>query len=473
MAEISTQDGSSDMKQDRTIMKKLGLACAAASIAGSMAACSGSTDSEQGDGSIDGTLAAVMVGNADRTAAHMEFFIESEAGVWVRLLFDRRPDLVHSEEGHEHILVPGRGQMLAAGAKISVTGELDADGIHVESFDVAGGETDGLGTSSEALIAPNARKVAIILANFTNNTSQPITPTAAVELVFAGAQSPNAYYKEESFGIRSLIGKLAPAGDVFGWYTISPGTTACNYSGWGNSARAAAQSAGVDLSGYDHIIHYFPRTSACAWSGVGQVPGKYTWINGSSAATISHELGHNFGSHHASTLICTSNGARVTVGPTCTVNEYGHPFDVMGSGYRHMTVFNKGRIGFLEPENTVNVVADGTFAIAPLATKSTQVQSLRIPINGTTAYYVEFRQPFGFDNFSSTSSVVNGVLITRAPLSYSTLERPALLDMVPSTSTFTDASLRVGATFTDPASGLSVRLNSISSTAANVTVDMP
>jgi hypothetical protein len=384
--------------------------CAMASIAGSTVACSSPTDSAQGEPSIEGTLTAVMVGNADRTASHMEFFIERGDGAWVRLLFDQRPDLVHSEDGHEHILVPGQGHHLAAGA---------------------------------------------------------------ADLVFTGAQSSNAYFKEESFGIRSLIGKLSATGDVFGWYTIAPGATACNYSGWGNSARAAAQSAGVDLSGYDHIIHYFPRTAACGWSGVGQVPGKYTWINGSGAQTISHELGHNFGSHHASTLVCTSNGSRVTIGGSCTVNEYGHPFDVMGSGYRHMTVFNKGRIGFLEPENTVNVAADGTFSIAPLETKSTQIQSLRIPIDGSTAYYVEFRQPFGFDNFSTTSSVVNGVLITRAPLSYSTLERPALLDMAPSTSTFTDASLRVGATFTDATSGISVRLNSISSTAANVTVDMP
>ena len=46
---------------------------------------------------------------------------------------------------------------------------------------------------------------------------------------------------------------------------------------------------------------------------------------------------------------------------------------------------------------------------------------------------------------------MNDVLITRAPISYSTLERPALLDMAPSTTTFTDAALRVGSTFTDAA----------------------
>jgi hypothetical protein len=145
----------------------------------------------------------------------------------------------------------------------------------------------------------------------------------------------------------------------------------------------------------------------------------------------------------------------------------------MGRGYRHMTVFNKGRVGFLEAVNTSTVAADGTFVVAPLEQKSTQTQALRIPIDSTKAYYVEFRQAFGFDSFSSTSSVVNGVLITRAPIAYSTLDRPALLDMVPGTTSFNDAALGVGKTFTDPVANIRVTLNSVSPTGASVSVDMP
>ncbi|HEX6275371.1 MAG TPA: hypothetical protein VFZ53_20165 [Polyangiaceae bacterium] len=459
------------MKQEKSVVRTLAKVCSLTSLVALAAGCSGAPDPSEGE-AVEGVLETVVVGNAERTASHFEYFLERADGVWIRLHFDERPDLLHGTDGHEHLMLPGVAGEHPAGVTLRATGSLDGDTLHVETLEVVAVDSGADGATSEALIAASPRKVAVILANFTANPSQPITTTGARDLVFAGATSSNAYFKEESFGIRSLVGKLGASGDVFGWYTLTASTATCDYSSWGNAARAMAQAAGVDLSGYDHIIHYFPRTSSCGWSGVGQVPGKYTWINGSSSQTIAHELGHNFGAHHSSSLSCTSNGTPVTISSTCTLGEYGNPFDVMGRGYRHMTAFNKGRTGFLEPENTVGVSADGTFNVTPLETKSTGIQSLRIPIDASNAYYVEFRQPFGFDNFSSTSAVVNGVLVTKGPLSYATIARPALLDMVPSTSSFTDAALRVGQTFTDTASGISVRLNSISPTAANVTVDV-
>lgn len=440
----------------------------------SLAGCAGTPSDADGVDSIEGTLQTVVVGNAERTAAHFEYFLEHDDGAWTRLRFERRPELLHGEPGHEHLMLPGHAHDQATGSvTLRVSGELRGEELDVDTIEVAEIEELPVGTSTNALIAPSPRKVAVILANFTNNTAQPITVDAARQLVFGGTQSSNAYFKEISFGIRSLVGKVAATGDVFGWYTIAASNTPCNYSSWGTAARAAAQAAGVDLTGYDHVIHYFPSTSSCGWAGVGQVPGRYTWINGSTSSVIAHELGHNFGSHHSSSLSCTTNGTRVTLGTTCTLSEYGNPFDVMGRGYRHTTVFNKGRMGFLEPENTRTVTADGTFTVAPLEQKSTGVQALRIPIDASRAYYVEFRQPFGFDNFTSTSAVVNGVLINRAPIAYSTVARPELLDMVPSTTSFNDAALGVGKTFTDPVSGLRVTLNSIASTGASVTVDVP
>jgi hypothetical protein len=456
------------MKRTRTWHTAFGY-----SLAGALAfvvGCSGNVSDASSEQSLDGTLQTVVVGNADRTAAHFEYFLEDESGSWTRLVFDEHPEMLQGDPGHEQLALPGHDHGAPARVSLRVTGILDGDELHVSSLEV---QESVVGSTAEALIAPTPRKVAVILANFANNTSRPITPAAARDMVFGSTQSANAYFKEVSFGIRSLVGKVASGGDVFGWYTIAASNSPCDYSAWGTAARSAAQAAGVDLSGYDHIVHYFPSTSGCGWSGVGQVPGRYTWINGSSAQTIAHELGHNFGSHHASTLSCTGTTGRVTISTSCSMNEYGNPFDVMGRGYKHFTAFNKGRVGFLEPENTRAVSADGTFTVTPLEKKSTGIQSLRIPISTTQAYYVEFRQPFGFDNFTSTSPVVNGVLVTRAPLAYTTLERPALLDMTPATTSYTDAALAVGKTFTDSAARISVRVNSVSGTGASVTVDMP
>lgn len=437
-------------------------------------ACSGPTLGATSEQTIEGTLETVVVGNATLERSHFEYFLETREGAWIKLSFEGRPELLHGDGDHQHLVLPGHlHDSATARIELRATGLIDANGLTVSDIEFTGRDAD-LDHGAEPLIAASPRKVAVILANFANNSSQPITVAAARDLVFGGAQSANAYFKEVSFGIRSLVGKVAATGDVYGWYTIAASNTPCDYSAWGSAARAAAQAAGVDLSGYDHVIHYFPNSSACQWSGVGQVPGRYTWINASGAQTIAHELGHNFGSHHAASLRCKdANGAAVPISANCTTSEYGNPFDVMGRGYRHLTAFNKGRVGFLEPENTVTVSADGTFDIAPLEKKSTGIQSLRVRIDTSTAYYVEFRQAYGFDNFSTTSSVVKGVLITRAPIAYTTLAMPGLIDMTPSTSTYTDAALLPGQTFTDPARQLSIRLNSVSATAATVSVDFP
>jgi leucyl aminopeptidase len=51
--------------------------------------------------------------------------------------------------------------------------------------------------------------------------------------------------------------------------------------------------------------------------------------------------------------------------------------------------------------------------------------------------------------------------------------RPELVDTVASTTTFSDAALRVGQTFTDSAAGLSIRVNAVAPTGATVMVDVP
>jgi hypothetical protein len=452
--------------------------------AAGLGGCAGEVDDDLEPGAagggtevaLAGQLQVVMVGNGE--VSHPEYFLEvaNRGDVWLRLSFARRPDLIadHSHNGidnHQHLL---------GGTVVRVKGGyLDGDSFEVADLVITGASpsTDAIGQVQGALISPSPKKVAVILANFSNDPAQPITADEARNRVFTSTTSANAYFKEQSFGVRSLTGVQRADGDVFGWYTITATNSPCDYSAWGNAARAAAQAAGVSLTGYDQIIHYFSRAPSCSWSGVGQLPGRYSWINASSSSTIAHELGHNFGVHHASSLTCTSaSGGRVPVSATCTSSEYGDPFDVMGRGYRHMNIYQKGRLGFLETANTTTVAASGTFTVAPIAQKATGTQALRVPIPGTSQpqlyYYVEFRQPFGFDSFTPTSSVVNGVLIHRAP-AYTTLQRTQLLDLVPATTSFNDAALVVGTTFTDPtAPTITIRVTAVAPTGATVAVTM-
>ena len=417
----------------------------------SVTGCQGAGDADEAQ-RLEGELKTTIVTNVETGAAAVEYFLEVRGGDWIRLHFENEP------------------AMLGQAVRVRVVGsQREPMQFMVKSLEVL--DLD-VRTGAVASIAPVVRKTAVIMANFQNDPRQTRTEADVRSFVFTATTSSNAYFKEQSYGLRSLTGKVRSDGDVYGWYTIAQDNTTCDYSSWGSAARAAAQAAGVDLTGYDHIIHYFSPVD-CGWGGVGQVPGRYTWINNSSASTIAHELGHNFGLHHASTWSCTNaSGQRVAISGTCTLNEYGDPFDVMGRGYRHMSVFQKGRLGWFGASNMATATATASFTLVPQETPSSALQSLRVRRDATTFYYVEYRQPFGFDSFGSGDSVVNGVLIHVAP-DYATLDRPKLLDMTTGTTSYTDAALAVGQTFSDATSGISIRLDSRSSAGANVTVTLP
>src|SRR5204862_5904736 len=93
--------------------------------------------------------------------------------------------------------------------------------------------------SAGVAAAVGTYKLAVILINFTNNTSQPWTTTAVRDAIFNSSTSLAAFYNTESFG------KTTVTGDVFGWYTIASTNLGCNWPSWGGLGSAAAQAAGV------------------------------------------------------------------------------------------------------------------------------------------------------------------------------------------------------------------------------------
>jgi hypothetical protein len=388
--------------------------------------------------------------------SRLDYFLELADETWLPLEVDQPPDFEPNQ-------------------LVMVRGERIGDVFHVEAMElVTPPSEDDLGTLRQPLIDATPKRVAVVLFNFSNDTTQPIDAARAKELVFSGVMSSNAYYKEVSYDLRSLVGALDATGDVFGWYTLDQTNSGCAYTTWGSAARAKAQAAGVDLSVYDHVVHYFPRVSTCSFSGVGQLPGRYSWIKQGGSQTISHELGHNFGVHHANSYRCVLDGVPVSIGGSCSMTEYGDPFDVMGSFYRHLSAYHKERLGFLEPANVRTVGESGFFDLAPLEQKTAGLQVLRFPIPDTSdVYYVEYRQPFGFDNFAATAPVSNGIMIRRITIPSQGVLQTKLIDTAPSTSSVGDAPLLVGKTFSDPAANVSFTLTARTATAATVQVTLP
>ena len=265
-----------------------------------------------------------------------------------------------------------------------------------------------------------------------SHTRRPI----AAGVAFTNTNSVAAYYAENSWG------QLTITGDVFGWYTIPDNDTGCATNTWANSANAAAAAAGVNLGTYDNVVYAFPSAASCGWSGLGQMPGRLTWLNGGSAMSLrvmAHELGHNFGTHHSSSLNCTSSGTRVSLSATssdCVPNEYGDPFSVMGaaSGYHH-TNFSAGNFGWLQAANTVTATASGDFTLRPAEFNNpTGLQVLRVLRASNSYLTLEFRQPYPqFDNFATSAPVVNGVTV-RIAAGYTTRSQSQLVDATPGTA---------------------------------------
>jgi hypothetical protein len=85
-----------------------------------------------------------------------------------------------------------------------------------------------------------------------------------------------------------------------------------------------------------------------------------------------------------------------------------------------------------------------------------------------TNYYLEMRAPLGFDAGLGPMVVVSigpdfAANNRAAPYVYT-------LDMAPTTTTLNDSGLKAGQSFTDPAGGLTIAVNSISAQSASVTI---
>src|SRR3954452_24271189 len=133
----------------------------------------------------------------------------------------------------------------------------------------------------------------------------------------------------------------------------------------------------------------------------------------------------------------------------------------MGSAARQTSMYHKGEFGWLAPLAQQTVTTSGTYTISPMEWAAGGVQSLRIP-RGTSGqyFYLQYRRPYGYDTFSVSDPAVNGVTIRLAP-DTSVINLSYLIDTNPMTSTFTDAPLRAGQSFTDSADGITVATTAV------------
>ncbi|HUQ43235.1 MAG TPA: fibronectin type III domain-containing protein [Candidatus Limnocylindria bacterium] len=354
----------------------------------------------------------------------------------------------------------------ANGAKVRVRGQAGNGTLHVGA---AKADTQ-LVVAAAASTGP--KKLAVLLLKFATTDPEPYTVSQTQQVIFSNANSVANYFAEESYGLMTV------SGDVFGYFTISINTSACDYTDIGNKARAAATAAGVNLANYTQVQYVHNFLGACGWSGLAYVPGQDSWLNQALNLRVSsHELSHNFGVHHASTMSCTEGGVRVAVSANsanCSSSEYGDPFSVMGSAStRHTHNQQLASMGWITGGNLQTITSAGTYTIgAAENVNATSPRGVRIPRGNTgTWFYLELRQPFGsqFDNFGASDPAVTGVSI-RISYDWTTIVQSQLLDTTPGTSSFSDAPLAVGQSFWDPLSQVTVTTTDVTNGVATVNV---
>ncbi len=358
------------------------------------------------------------------------------------------------------------------GAKLKVRGaKLSSNLLAFDSGD---------SSSVQVLAAPatpntfGEQKIAVLLVNFVNATVQPFTTADANNVVF---NTTNSFYKENSFQQTWL------SGDVFGWLTL-PIASTCDTRAIANAAQQAATTAGINLANYNRYVYMFPL-SGCGWSGIASIGGtpSEVWITGEpTLQVVGHELGHNLGLQHSGWLDC---GDAIADG-TCRRYEYEDPSDIMGNiSGTHFNAYQKEQLGWLNnnampPITTVS--SDGTYSIEAYETTGTGPKALKIlksidPVTGErTWYYIEYRQPLGFDTVlpqlsSFGTNLVQGILIHTGTDSYG--NNSSVLDMTPTSRTssdYYDAALLVGQSYTDSATRLTITPTWTNGSSAGVNV---
>lgn len=317
------------------------------------------------------------------------------------------------------------------------------------------------------------QKTAVLLVNFQDDASQSISRDAAHALVFGQVSD---FYWEASYQ------KTFLSGDTYGWYTIPVSKSVCDVDLFAREADRAAAAAGVDLSGYDRLIYLMPD-NVCSVAGYNSGPDTVptrTWLlsNNLTSRVVAHELGHNFGLTHSQSTDCGAS----SLGGSCSNDNYGDPSDTMGSGATpHFNAVQKDKLGWIgtagQPAVTT-VTSSGSYALAPMET-ATGVKALKIqrgvdPATGYPSYYyIEYRQPIGFDTVLGTvGNLTAGVQVRIGGKE----QNPVVLDMTPDSAPSSsyqdirDSALAVGRTYSDASAGITITLRSVD--AAGAVVDI-
>lgn len=362
---------------------------------------------------------------------------------------------------------------------------LQVTGVRVENVLAAGSNKVQQTTTvaSSGCSTTGQQNAAVLLINFPGVSLPSNVTNASMYNAFFGStgRSLDRYWRESSYG------KAWLSGNVFGPVTVDR-TYACSEYNAMRSAAIKAADGLVNFMGYSRVFIVFPDPGGCGWAGLGTLgcsglssaDGTFTastsWLvanymgsQESAAMLAAHEGGHNLGLHHSSTRDFGAEAVGA-IGSAGTLDEYGDPFNVMGTwgNFGQYAAPHKAMIGWLSGSNVLTTEASGTYAVQSLSQSSAGLQGVKIRrgTGNNSWLWVEYRGRNGeFDNSLPTSASAGAVVHMEDS---TTGTKSHLLDFTPGTSSFSDGALT--GTWTDPYSNLSLTVSGGGTSALNVGV---
>lgn len=237
-------------------------------------------------------------------------------------------------------------------------------------------------------------------------------------------------------------------------YRMSLASTNATYNSGAiyDEATAMAEADGIDLSPYQTIC--INHKGVGGYAGLASLGGKKMWLRSYGAQVVVHELGHNYGAHHAAAWTVTNSPAINPVDPIGEASEYGDFTDIMGGGKvpaGHFNAWHKKKVRWFDAENWLSVTHSGTYRVYRSDDRETTglLRGLEIDKGDGGDYWVGLRQEYNeYERFGRGAYII---------WKKKSDKRSYLIDMTPqSDDEKYDSGLALGQTYSDAAAGVHI-----------------